>query len=239
MKKKLLYLIMLVVAMCSLVACTPEEEEKEGEVVEDANALIDKYVGANNEEDKEDDEDSEEDSKDEDDDNQDDVDYDEIDQELIDKIEDETQNVIDSGNNDIVDDDVTLGYEQYGRMTYDSTGYSFFIEQDGVKAYISTDYTESMAVIGQEMEGVDAASFYTIMEVTLEAQYGEMTQSGTYESSNGYSFRIYGFVDPTSGAQGEIYLAVENDYMIGVIGANINGTLSNDFKKVVDSIKIN
>lgn len=246
MKKRILYILVVMLCVFGLMACG-EEETEEKQTLSNASDLQDKYGNKGSYKDDEDesgeDESDEDESEEESSEKETDDEKESKDENYYDNLDDELSGNSGSGssnnnsNNNNSNSDMT-GYESYGRLYYKLFGYSFIKEEDDTKTYTNSAQSEVLGVTCQDVKGVNKADFIQTLEFLYVEMYGEWAGKTTYTSDNGYVFNVYSY-NGNNKFQGtgnaEIYVCVENNCAVVIMSCNTGGTLSNNIKNVVNS----
>ncbi len=185
MKKRLIGLVVMVMTICSLSACTPKEEEKVDNTVQDANALMDKYVVTDEEESKAKDA-LNEDSSDATDESES-VDYDALDQALIDQI------VADGGTSVSGDEIIAVGGStvEFRGVTYSTDGFDVYEEGVNSISYMAPNntYCITITVLRNYFNNSSEATIWC--ESIMSQGYGNYTSKTTYTNNNDIDFVWY------------------------------------------------
>ncbi len=224
MRKNIVKLILLIMLLC-LSACGEKEKIEEVAPIEDAEAFVADLYGN--------DEKNTSDKKDTDNDNEKNT------EKSTEKDTEENDFKYDFEGSDSENIN-TSGYEYIGSVLYKTDGYMYFTEQYFTKVYLSSDYSEAVGIFSYTVPSYTENvkdEFYDYVYGIIEESYGNITKKGSFVNENGHEFEMFDY-NAEEGYYGIVYLSIEGDTAAAVIGSSTYPTMSDDFKKVLNSVII-
>lgn len=224
MKKKIIYMIMLVAIIACFNGCKKEETVQVAKPIENVDSLLNKYV--------EESESETETEKKEDE----TIDYDKIDQDLINQIVANGGSVTDG--KDLPNNGAAGEIEYLDRVEYRvNKGFQKIRDEYGLREYENNSTGENLSIECMYVYD-DVNSTIESIKAIFVATYGDWTTKSTYKTDNGYVFQTYG----NNTRQGvnaafELFICTKDNYLVALVSVS-NKLGSEALRDLADSVII-
>lgn len=223
MKKKIIYMIMVIAVTVCFNGCKKEETVKVAKPIQNVDSLLDKYIEEESE--------TETEKKEEET-----IDYDKVDQDLINQIVANGGSVTDG--KDLPNNGAAGEIEYLDRIQYRvNKGFQLTKQEYGINIYDNNSTGERLSVEYVYVYD-DVDSTIEAVKAIFVATYGDWTTKSTYETDNGYVFQTYG----NNTRQGvnaafELFICAKDDYVVALISSS-NKLGSKALRNLADTVII-